>query len=58
MQTRVKWLLKDLIKYQVIADDIGLDARMFAIRSAKHVNTCFDFISCKISLFEFKKTNF
>ena len=37
LQTRVKWMLKDLIKYRVIADDTGLDSRMFAIRSAKHV---------------------
>lgn len=41
LHTRVKWLLKDLKMYHVIADDVGLDARLFAIRSAKHVRFIF-----------------
>jgi hypothetical protein len=38
IQTRMQWILNELKKYKVIADDIKLDTRMFAIRSADHVN--------------------
>jgi hypothetical protein len=37
LQTRVKWLIKELKDHYIIADDIQLDTRLFAIRSAKHV---------------------
>lgn len=37
LQTRVKWALKELKGQNVIPDDIQLDTRSFAIRSAKHV---------------------
>lgn len=37
VQTRVKWLLKDLKENRIIAEDVYLDSRLFAVRSAKHV---------------------
>lgn len=40
----MQWILNELKKYKVIADDIKLDTRMFAIRSADHVNYSFGFL--------------
>lgn len=37
IQTRIKWFLKELKENNVIAQDIELDTRLVAIRSAKHV---------------------
>ena len=37
IQTRVKWLLKDLKEHHIVAEDVFLDNRLFAMRSAKHV---------------------
>ena len=37
LQTRVKWMLKELKANKVIPDDIILDSRLFAVRSSKHV---------------------
>lgn len=44
LQTRVKWLLKDLKEHHIIADDVFLDNRLFAMRSAKHVNSYFELL--------------
>lgn len=37
LQTRVKWLVKELKDNYIIAQDVQVDSRMFAVRSAKHV---------------------
>ena len=43
LQTRVKWFIKDLKDKHVIAEDIELDTRLVAIRSAKHVEEFYSF---------------
>lgn len=45
LQLRVKWLLQELKDHHIIPDDIILDNRFFAIRSAKHVITTDYYIS-------------
>ncbi|RMZ96160.1 hypothetical protein BpHYR1_050566 [Brachionus plicatilis] len=37
IQTRVKWMLNELKEHKIIANDIILDTRLFAIRSSKHI---------------------
>jgi hypothetical protein len=37
MCTRIKWVLNELKENRIVANDLYIDSRMFAIRSAKHV---------------------
>ncbi len=37
VENRIKWLLRDLKENHVIPDDVQLDSRLIAIRSARHV---------------------
>ncbi len=37
IQTRIQWVLDELKKQNVVADDLALDTRLFANRSAKNV---------------------
>ena len=38
LQLRVKWLVRELKANFVIAEDVQVDTRLFAVRSAKHVS--------------------
>ncbi|CAF1939436.1 unnamed protein product [Rotaria magnacalcarata] len=37
IRTRCEWAVKHLKEHQVIPEDVQVDARLFAVRSAKHV---------------------
>ncbi|CAF2762566.1 unnamed protein product [Rotaria sp. Silwood2] len=37
IRTRCEWAVKHLKEHQVIPEDVHIDARLFAVRSAKHV---------------------
>ena len=38
-RTRIQWIVDELKRSEIIADDVFVDTRMFAMRSAQHVST-------------------
>ena len=38
METRVGWVIEELKKCSILPDDVYVDSRLFAMRSADHVS--------------------
>lgn len=46
METRVGWVVDELKKCNVLPEDVYVDSRLFAMRSADHVSSVFNYIRC------------